>query len=108
MVVDMLFEELQVDITGSSDVGFLGSDRTRTPANQPGWRALPMLGQRHWRNAETSVSGSASIGAEPRSSTGTKRTPITMTKISPLSRIALRLMRNKFNLNMKRKYGSMR
>nr|WP_204367383.1 hypothetical protein [Natrinema altunense] len=28
----MLFEELQVDVTGSSGVGFLNSDRTRTPA----------------------------------------------------------------------------
>ncbi|MFA9417965.1 IS6 family transposase [Natrinema sp. HArc-T2] len=28
----MLFEELQVDVTGSSDVEFLDSDRTRTPA----------------------------------------------------------------------------
>ena len=28
----MLFEELQVDITESSDVEFLNSDRTRTPA----------------------------------------------------------------------------
>ncbi len=28
---NMLFEELQVDVTGSSDVEFLNSDRTRTP-----------------------------------------------------------------------------
>ena len=28
----MLFEELHVDVTGSSDVEFLDSDRTRTPA----------------------------------------------------------------------------
>jgi putative transposase len=28
----MLFEELHVDITDSSDVEFLNTDRTRTPA----------------------------------------------------------------------------
>jgi putative transposase len=28
----MLFEELQIDVTGSPDVAFLNSDRTRTPA----------------------------------------------------------------------------
>jgi putative transposase len=28
----MIFEELQVDVTSSSDVEFLDSDRTRTPA----------------------------------------------------------------------------